>query len=48
MRNLSARSALIAGTALGGALVWGAVELVALQWSWLTERLRNRGLGRSL
>ena len=40
MRTMAARPSLISGAALGGALVWGSVELFALTWSRLSERLR--------
>ncbi len=43
MRNLSARSSFLSGTAIGGAMVWGVVEFAALQWSRFTERFRMLG-----
>jgi hypothetical protein len=42
MRIPSARSFAISVTALGGAVVWGLVELVALQWSRFSGRFRIR------
>ncbi len=32
------RTALLSGVAIGIALIWGAVELVALQWCKVKER----------
>jgi hypothetical protein len=34
---MSPRVALISGAAIGGAVLWGAVEFIALQWSLLSE-----------
>jgi hypothetical protein len=39
MRSAAARSSFTSGAAIGVALVWGTVELLALQWSRLVERL---------
>jgi len=41
MRNAAARSSFISLAAIGAALVWGVVELLALQCSWFSERLRS-------
>jgi len=38
MQPMAARTTLISGAALGAALVWGTMELVALQWSRFVER----------
>lgn len=38
MRTASARTSVISFAALGVALIWGAVEFVALQWSRVAER----------
>jgi hypothetical protein len=38
MRTPSARTSVISLTALVVALIWGAVEFVALQWTGLLER----------
>ena len=40
MRAVTARSAFITTAAIMGAVLWGAVELLALQWSRFHERLR--------
>jgi len=42
MRNLAARHASITAAALGAALVWGALEFFALQWSRFLERVGRR------
>jgi hypothetical protein len=41
MRNFHARSALIVAVAFVGAVMWGAAEFLALQWSRLLERPRS-------
>ena len=38
MRPTSARTSVISAAALGGSLLWGAVEFVALQWTRLAEK----------
>jgi len=38
MRSPSARTSVISVAAIGAALIWGAVEFVALQWSRVAER----------
>jgi len=38
MANLAARPFSISVAALGAALIWGALEFFALQWSRLKER----------
>jgi hypothetical protein len=40
MRNMTARPSFISGAAISAALVWGALELLALQWSRVVERFR--------
>jgi len=40
MRNVAVRPMFISGAGLGAALVWGAVEFFALQWSRFAERFR--------
>ena len=47
MRNISARTAFIAVAAIGGAMIWGAAEIIALQWSRFVERLRSPGKYRA-
>jgi hypothetical protein len=47
LRTMPQRHTLISGAALAGALLWGAVELVALQWSRFNARLRMLGLFRA-
>jgi hypothetical protein len=42
MRDLPARSWLISAAAIGLALVWGAVEFLALQRSWFMASFRQR------
>jgi hypothetical protein len=34
----------LSGAALGGAMLWGTVEFLALQWSWFSERFRMQGM----
>jgi hypothetical protein len=46
MRSPSARSSVISGAAIGAAVIWGLAELLALQWSRFSERLRLRLRGR--
>ena len=41
MQPTVTRTTLISGAALGAALVWGAVEFVALQWNRFLERHRR-------
>jgi hypothetical protein len=38
----------MSGAAIGGALLWGLTEFLALQWSRLSERIRLRGRLRSI
>lgn len=47
MRNLSARTPFMSGAAIGGAVIWGAMEFVALQWSRFSGRFRSMGLFRA-
>jgi hypothetical protein len=42
MRTSSVRGSFLTGTAILGAIVWGLVEFLALQWSGLTFRFRPR------
>ncbi|MDR3669897.1 MAG: hypothetical protein P4L36_03580 [Holophaga sp.] len=43
MRNATARPTYLFGAAMGAALVWGTLELVALQWSRMVERFGRSG-----
>ncbi len=43
MRIGSARLTLISSVAIIGAMLWGAVELLALQWSRLSDRPHRQG-----
>ena len=43
MRILPTRGSILTGTAILGALVWGLMECLALQWSALAARFRLRG-----
>lgn len=47
MKNIFMRSALISVVAISGAMIWGAAEFLALQWSRLQERLRAMGSFRA-
>jgi hypothetical protein len=47
MKNIFMRSALISVVAISGAMIWGAAEFLALQWSRLQERLRGMGSFRA-
>jgi hypothetical protein len=40
MRNPSARSWFLSGTAIGAAMLWGLAEVVALQWVWLGKAVQ--------
>jgi hypothetical protein len=40
MRSVSTRTVFISSTALSVAVLWGAVECLALAWSRLRERFR--------
>ncbi len=42
MRTHSARPLFLSGTAIGGAILWGCAEFIALQWCRLCERLHAR------
>ncbi|NWJ39657.1 MAG: hypothetical protein HXX12_01650 [Geothrix sp.] len=46
MRTLSMRTRLIAILALGGALIWGAIELLALQLSRWSRHWSHQGSSR--
>ncbi len=48
MRTLSVRTKLISGVAIAGAVIWGLVEFVALQWSGLSEWFGTRGRLRAV
>jgi len=48
MRLRSAKSSSSALMVLGGAVLWGLLELLALQASRLRERLRLLGLAKSV
>jgi hypothetical protein len=43
MRTMSTRATVISGTAIGVALLWGAVECLALFWSRFSGRFRTQG-----
>ena len=47
MKNFSMQSAFISIAAICGAMIWGAVEFLALQWSRLGERMRTPGRFRA-
>jgi hypothetical protein len=47
MRNISVRSAFISIVGITGAMIWGAVEFLALQWPRFGERLRALGKFRA-
>lgn len=47
MRTLSVRTRLISFLALGGALLWGVVELLALQLSRRSRRWSQQETSRS-
>lgn len=47
MPRLSPRHVLIAWGAIAGALLWGAVELIALQWSRFNAKARMLGFFRA-
>jgi hypothetical protein len=47
MRKPTFRSRSVSAVAIGVAVIWGAVEFFALQWSGLSERLRTRNLFRA-
>jgi hypothetical protein len=47
MKQISMRSASISVAAIGGAMIWGAGEFLALQWSRLADRLRAMGRFRT-
>ena len=40
MKNIHIRSAFISIAAICGAMIWGMVEFLALQWTRLEEKLR--------
>ena len=46
MQPEAARTTVISGAALGAALVWGAVECLALLWSRLRERFYTAASAR--
>jgi hypothetical protein len=48
MRLFSARSSLLSGAAIGGAVIWGLAEFFALQWSGFSGRFRMRGRLRAI
>ena len=48
MRSLSAKSFLISGAAIGGAVIWGMAEFLALQWSGFSGWFRMRGRLRAI
>lgn len=43
MRHVSARATFLSGVAIAGAVVWGLVEFIALQWSRFDKRGRTSG-----
>ncbi|MDP1830445.1 MAG: hypothetical protein Q8K67_00155 [Geothrix sp.] len=47
MRSISVRSSFISGAGIGGAVIWGVVEFLALQWSRINERFQALGLFRA-
>ncbi len=48
MRPMSTRTRLIAIAALGGAMIWGAIELLALQVARWTRRWSQQESTRTL